>query len=164
MRRMKLEFEIGQYLRSSGWRLATAESCTGGLVGHRLTNVPGSSDYYLGGVIAYANQVKMEQLGVRIETLQQYGAVSQETVLEMANGVRQRFQADVGLSVSGIAGPSGGTPDKPVGLVWIGLSASGGAQAWNFLFHGTRLQVKQQSAEKALELLVGHLQSGEFHS
>jgi PncC family amidohydrolase len=155
---MKIEAEVGKLLRARGWRMATAESCTGGLIGHRLTNVPGSSDYFLGGVIAYANQVKLEQLAVSAETLRLHGAVSRETVLEMANGVRQRFQADVGLSVSGIAGPGGGTPDKPVGLTWIGLSAPGCAQAWNYIWHGSRLEVKQQAAEQALKLLHEYLQ------
>lgn len=147
------EFRIGELLRQLGWRLATAESCTGGLIGHRLTNVPGSSDYYLGGIIAYANPVKQALLGVRAETLEQHGAVSRETVLEMARGVRTALATEAGLSVSGIAGPGGGTPTKPVGLVWIGLSLPGCEQAWKFHFQGDRLQVKEQAAEQALALL-----------
>lgn len=117
-----LEALAGELLRSHGWRLAVAKSCTGGLVGHRLTNVPGSSDYFLGGVISYANDAKVRLLGVRWDTLETFGAVSRETVLEMAHSVRQLLSADIGLSVSGIAGPGGGTPEKPLGLTWIGLS------------------------------------------
>ncbi len=147
------EFRIGKLLRRLGWRLATAESCTGGLIGHRLTNVPGSSDYYLGGVIAYANELKMGLLAVRPTTLEQFEAVSRETVLEMARGVRTALAAEAGLSVSGIAGPGGGTPTKPVGLVWIGLSLPRCEQAWKFHFQGDRLQVKEQAAEQALALL-----------
>ena len=124
---------VGDLLRRRGWSLATAESCTGGLIGDKITNVPGSSDYYLGGVIAYSNQIKLEQLGVQSATLEQFGAVSQETVIEMARGVRLRFRSDVGLSVSGVAGPGGGSPEKPVGLTWIGLSTSEFENAWQHL-------------------------------
>ncbi len=152
-----LEIEIGELLRMRKWHMATAESCTGGLIGHRLTNVAGSSDYYLGGIIAYANEVKMNQLGVRPTTLERFGAVSQETVLEMARGVRQRLGAEVGISVSGIAGPSGGSPDKPIGLTWIGLSGLDYEQAWRYIWKGDRLQVKEQTAKQALILLKEYL-------
>ena len=138
--------------------LAVAESCTGGLIGHRITNIPGSSDYYLGSVTAYAYEAKERLLGVKHETLIQFGAVSQETALEMARGVRQVFGADLGVSVTGIAGPGGGMPNKPVGLVWFGLSEPQGDHAWHFLWQGDRLQVKMQSADKALELLLAYLQ------
>jgi PncC family amidohydrolase len=111
--------------------------------------VPGSSEYFLGGVTAYANEAKARLLGVRWETLDQFGAVSEETVLEMARGARQALGAEVGLSTSGIAGPGGGTPEKPVGLVWIGLSAPGFERAWRFQWPGDRLAVKEQSAEAA---------------
>lgn len=152
-----LEAQVGRLLRQRGLRLATAESCTGGLVGHRLTNLPGSSDYYLGGVVAYANDAKMHLLGVRQATLEKHGAVSRETVLEMAAGVRQALSADIGVSISGVAGPGGGTPAKPVGLVWFGLSAPGCCQAWSFQFHGDRLQNKASAAGQALRLLVDYL-------
>jgi len=158
MNNLSLEALAGELLRQRKWRLATAESCTGGLIAHRLTNVPGSSDYYLGGIIAYANEVKMNQLNVNTNTLEQSGAVSQETVIEMARGVRSALHADIGLSVSGIAGPGGGSPDKPVGLVWIGLTAPGYEQANRYLWEGNRLRVKEQSAEQALKLLVEFLQ------
>lgn len=152
-----LELLIGDLLRGRGLRLAIAESCTGGLIGHRVTNVPGSSTYYMGSIIAYAYEAKVRLLDVRWRTLEQYGAVSKETVIEMACGVRRALAADIGLSVSGIAGPGGGTPEKPVGLVWIGLSAAGVDQAWSFRFDGGRLEVKEQTAEQVLQLLVDYL-------
>jgi PncC family amidohydrolase len=152
-----LEVTVGKLLERRAWHLAVAESCTGGLIAHTLTNVSGSSAYFLGGMTTYANEAKQRLLGVRRETLEQHGAVSQETVLEMAGGVRQAFGAEVGLSVSGIAGPSGGTPEKPIGTVWIGLSAGDYLRAQHFHFQGDRLQVKRQAAQKALELLVVYL-------
>ena len=132
-----LEIQVGPLLRQQNLKLAAAESCTGGLIGHRVTNVPGSSDYYLGSIIAYSYEAKERLLGVKHATLQTYGAVSQETVLEMAHGVRTVFSPDfpmekiIGISVSGIAGPGGGLPGKPVGLVWIGLDRPG------YGMHGT---------------------------
>jgi len=153
-----LEVLIGNLLRSHGWRLAVAESCTGGLVGHRLTNVPGSSDYFLGGVISYANETKVHLLGVSWGTLETFGAVSRETVLEMARGVRQSLSADIGLSVSGIAGPGGGTPEKPVGITWIGLSAKSYENAWQHTWNGDRISNKEHSAQAVLQHLVDYLQ------
>jgi PncC family amidohydrolase len=168
-----LELQVGELLRQRGLRLAVAESCTGGLIGHRITNIPGSSTYFIGSVTAYAYEAKVRLLGVRWGTLEKYGAVSQETALEMARGVRRALAADVGLSVTGIAGPGGGTPEKPVGLVWIGLSSisgqerSGAAEeaekqpgyetTWSYFWKGDRLQIKEQSAEQALSLLVDYL-------
>ena len=157
MDNFSLEAQVGELLRARHFSLATAESCTGGLIGHRLTNEAGSSDYYLGGIIAYANDVKMHQLGVLADTLERYGAVSRETVLEMARGVREALQADIGLAVSGIAGPGGGSPGKPVGLVWIGLSMPGCEQAWRYTWQGDRLEVKEQTAEQSLLLLISLL-------
>lgn len=153
-----LEILAGEYLRAQGLRLAVAESCTGGLIGHRLTNVPGSSTYFMGGVISYANEAKMRLLGVSEDTLEKYGAVSMETVLEMARGVRLALPADIGISVSGIAGPSGGTADKPVGTTWIGFSWTNAEDARQYRFQGERLAIKEQAAEAALQLLVDHLQ------
>jgi PncC family amidohydrolase len=152
-----LEIQVGELLRQFGMRLVTAESCTGGLIGHLLTNVPGSSDYYLGGVIAYDNQVKMRQLGVRPKTLEQHGAVSRETVLEMARGARELLGADIALAVSGIAGPGGSSLEKPVGTVWIGLSASAYEVAWLHHFDGNRLKIKMNSAQQALLHLIEYL-------
>lgn len=152
-----LEVELGELLRRRGWRLAVAESCTGGLVGHRITNVPGSSTYYMGSITAYAYEAKVRLLDVRWETLEKYGAVSQQTVIEMARGVRMALAADIGVSVSGIAGPGGGTPEKPVGLIWIGLSTPLHEKSWTFTWNGNRLQNKELSAEAVLRLLVEYL-------
>jgi PncC family amidohydrolase len=152
-----LEVLVGELLVQRGLTLAVAESCTGGLIGHRITNVSGSSRYYLGGVVAYANEAKMKLLGVNQETLDMNGAVSAETVLQMARGVRQALGADIGISTSGIAGPTGGTLDKPVGTTWIGFSMADGEEARHFLFQGERLVVKEQAAQEALKLLVEHL-------
>lgn len=140
-----------------GLRLATAESCTGGLIGHKITNVPGSSSYYQGGVVSYSNDVKIWLLGVSPETLDRFGAVSRETALEMARGARSALEADVGLSVSGVAGPGGGTLEKPVGLVWVGLSLDGVELAQAFQFAGDRRAVKEQAAEGALGFLLDNL-------
>jgi PncC family amidohydrolase len=152
-----LEEKIGELLRRRGLRLAVAESCTGGLIGHRITNVPGASTYYMGSITAYAYEAKVRLLGVRWETLETYGAVSKETVLEMARGVRNALAADIGVAVSGIAGPGGGTPEKPVGTTWIGLSVAGVDEAWCHVWKGDRLAVKSKSAEGALRILYDYL-------
>lgn len=154
-----LENTVGELLRRRGLRLAVAESCTGGLVSHLITNVPGSSTYFMGGVIAYAYEAKVRLLGVSWRTLEKYGAVSQETVLEMACGARKALAADVGIAISGIAGPGGGTPEKPVGLTWIGLSTEGGDEAYSYIWEGNRLAVKEKSARQALRLLKDYLES-----
>ncbi|HWA32521.1 MAG TPA: competence/damage-inducible protein A [Cyclobacteriaceae bacterium] len=117
-----LEEAIGRLLRSKKMTLAIAESCTGGYLSHMITSVPGSSEYFIGSMIPYAYEIKMRQLGVKPETLEKYGAVSEPTISEMANVVRARFNTDIGVATSGIAGPGGATPDKPVGTVWIAYS------------------------------------------
>ena len=155
-----LEVQLIQAFRRRGWTLALAESCTGGLIGHRLTNVPGSSDYFLGGIVAYAYEAKERLLGVRHETLYQHGAVSRETAIEMARGARLALGADVGVSVTGIAGPTGGLPDKPVGLTWIAVSTRDREQAQQFLWKGDRMANKEQSAEAALNLLMETVSRG----
>lgn len=152
-----LEVLAGEFLRQRGLRLAVAESCTGGLVGHRLTNVAGSSTYYLGSVTAYAYETKVRLLGISWETLEQHGAVSSETVIEMARGVRTALAADIGLAVTGIAGPGGGTPEKPVGLTWIGLSSPWDEFTRQFTWHGERIENKEKSAQAALQILVDYL-------
>jgi PncC family amidohydrolase len=152
-----LEIIAGELLRRRGLRLAVAESCTGGLIGHRLTNIPGSSDYYMGSVTAYAYEAKVRLLGVSWSSLEEYGAVSREVAIEMARGVRTNLNADIGLSVTGIAGPGGGSAEKPVGLTWIGFSSPDGEEARQFIWQGDRLQVKEQSAEAALDILVEYL-------
>jgi PncC family amidohydrolase len=154
-----LEVIVGDLLRQRGWRLAVAESCTGGLIGHRLTNIAGSSTYYLGSITAYAYEAKVRLLGVQWALLEEHGAVSEPVALEMARGARRALAADVGLSVSGIAGPGGGTEDKPIGLTCFGLSTPHHEQTWEYIWHGDRIQNKEQSAEKALSLLVEFLRS-----
>jgi PncC family amidohydrolase len=155
-----LEVKIGGLLRQSGLSLAVAESCTGGLVGHRITNVPGSSDYFSGGIVAYSYEAKVRLLGVSWDTLEKNGAVSRETVIEMARGARRALEADIGMAVSGIAGPGGGMPGKPVGLTWIGLSAKDFEEAWSYVWDGDRIQNKEHSAKQLLLLLVEYLQCG----
>jgi PncC family amidohydrolase len=152
------EIIIGKFLRQRGLKLAVAESCTGGLIGHRITNVPGSSDYFIGGVVAYAYEAKVALLGVSWDTLNKHGAVSREAVLEMAAGARRTLGTDIAVSVSGIAGPGGGLPDKPVGTVWVGLIASDGEWARSFRFPGNRPQNKASAADAALQMLVEYLE------
>ncbi len=159
MKTQPLEFTVGNLLRQRGWRLAIAESCTGGLIGHRITNVAGSSTYYMGSITAYAYEAKVRLLGIKWETLEKHGAVSEAVVLEMALGVRRALASDVGISVSGIAGPGGGTLQKPVGYTWIGLNTAKDSIAANFTFDQDRLGNKKMAAEAALELLVDYLQS-----
>ncbi len=153
-----LEEIVGQLLTERKLTLAVAESCTGGLIGHRLTNVPGSSDYFLGGVVAYAYDAKERVLGVSHNTLYDHGAVSEETAQEMARGARRTLGADVGIAVTGIAGPGGGLPGKPVGLTWIALSARDFDRAEHFVWDGDRLTNKEKSAEAALEMLKEYLE------
>jgi len=156
---MSKEYEelIGKELRERGWRLAVAESCTGGLIGHRVTNISGSSTYYLGSITAYAYRAKVRLLGVSWDTLEKFGAVSEETIKEMSLGVRRALAADIGLAVSGIAGPTGGTPDKPVGYTWIGLSTPEGIWTLQYNATGNRVENKQEVAQKALEFLYEFL-------
>jgi len=145
--------------RVSGLNLAVAESCTGGMLGERLTGIPGSSDVFLGGVIAYHNDVKRNMLGVRGEDIERYGAVSEQVALQMASGVRDKLGADVGVSVTGIAGPGGGTPEKPVGLVWIAVHASE-VKARRFHVGGDRGEIRQRAAQAALEMVRRALSKG----
>jgi len=152
-----LEITLGRLLRGAGWTLAVAESCTGGLLSHRITNVPGSSAYFLGGVVAYAYDAKEHVLGVSHATLYDYGAVSEETAREMARGVRRLLGADLSIAVTGIAGPGGGLPDKPVGLVYIALSARRAESCQRFVWSGDRESNKWQSSEAALQMLVDYL-------
>lgn len=153
-----VEIQIGKLLLARGLKLVLAESCTGGLVGSRITDVPGSSEYFLGGVVAYAYEAKVDLLGVSWDTLNTRGAVSRETVLEMARGVRQRMKADLAVSISGIAGPGGGTPEKPVGTTWIGLAAEDGEWAKVYQFSEDREGNKALAAEAALKVLLDYLQ------
>jgi nicotinamide-nucleotide amidase len=138
--------------RASGFTLAVAESCTGGMLGERITSIPGSSDVFLGGVVAYHNDVKRNLLGVRSEDIERFGAVSEEVARQMATGVRERLGANVGVSVTGIAGPGGGTPEKPVGLIWIAVHASE-VKARRFHVGGDRTEIRQRAAQAALEMV-----------
>jgi PncC family amidohydrolase len=153
-----LEVVVGKLLSTQKQTLAVAESCTGGLVTHRLTNVAGSSAYVVVSVIAYAYEAKVAALGVSWDTLTKHGAVSAETVTEMARGARERFSSTIGLAVTGIAGPGGGTADKPVGLVFIGLADAKGVTVERHVWIGDRLQNKEQSAEATLLMLKRYLE------
>jgi nicotinamide-nucleotide amidase len=154
-----LEVAIARQLVARKTTVAVAESCTGGLIGHRLSNVPGSSAYFLGGVVAYSNQAKRQLLGVPPTLLEQHGAVSGEVADAMARGVRDRFRADVGLATTGIAGPTGGTPDKPVGLVFVSLADAGGTRTVraNFGEEPGREGIKHLTAQSALNMLRRYL-------
>jgi len=156
-----LEILLGQLLRARGLKLATAESCTGGLIADKITDVPGSSDYFLGGFVSYAYEAKVASLGVSWDTLKAHGAVSRETVLEMARGARRALGADLAISVSGIAGPGGGLPEKPVGATWIGLAAPDGERAEGFYWKGNRRENKEQSAQAAMRMVIEFLQKSQ---
>jgi len=153
-----LEAQVGTALRERGWTISTAESCTGGLIMHRLTNVPGSSAYVLGGVVAYSNQVKQMLLRVKQGTLIAHGAVSEQTALEMAAGARQLLRTDIAVSVTGIAGPDGGTQEKPVGLTYIALAGPDDLLVvQRHIWDGDRLAIKEASADAALQLVLDTL-------
>ncbi len=157
-RSKQAEEELGNLLRAHGLKLATAESCTGGLIANRITDIPGSSDYFLGGIVAYAYEAKVALLDVSWDTLRAYGAVSRETVLEMARGARKALAADLAISVSGIAGPGGGLPNKPVGATWFALASLDGEWTYLHQFQGNRLQNKSLAADAAFKILIDHLQ------
>jgi nicotinamide-nucleotide amidase len=144
---------VGRRLSARGLMLAVAESCTGGLVGHRLTTVPGSSAFFERGVIVYSNRAKEELLGVPEDILRTHGAVSRPCAEAMVRGICARSGAACGLSITGIAGPDGGTPTKPVGTVFIGLAVPGLVDARHFRFAGGRASVKWQSSQMALDML-----------
>jgi PncC family amidohydrolase len=151
-RTAQAERVVGRLLKGRGLTLAVAESCTGGLIGDRLTDVPGSSRYFVGGVIAYSNAAKARMLGVAKQTLAKWGAVSEPTVREMVAGVCRRFGAQVGMAVSGIAGPGGGSKLKPVGSVYVCVRMGRRIAVERHQFRGGRRAVKEQSAEAALQL------------
>lgn len=144
---------IGKILVDKSWTMSTAESCTGGLVAATLTDFSGSSAWFSGGVVAYSNEVKMSLLHVPEKEIMDHGAVSEPVVRAMAEGVCKTLNVDVGISLSGIAGPTGGTPDKPVGTIWMGWHIHGITYAEKFLFSGDRINVKQQSLQTVLEKL-----------
>lgn len=155
MRMKQLALQTGNFLKMHGLKLATAESCTGGFVAQVVTSIAGSSNWFDRGFVTYTNLAKMEMLGVRLETLNRYGAVSEQTACEMAQGAIRHSHADLSIAITGIAGPSGGTLDKPVGTVWIAF----GAKTWPtsaicYCFSGNRSEIRAQAVQKALSILV----------
>ena len=155
---MKPEEHLGGLLREKQLRLAVAESCTGGLIASRITDVAGSSDYFEAGVVVYSNQAKQTFLSVPAKSIETYGAVSREVAEKMAEGVGAATGADIGLSVTGIAGPTGGSPEKPVGTVYIGLANKAGTFFRKFQFSGGRLEIKEQTSTEALRFAVDLLE------
>lgn len=160
---MEIEEQAGAQLAARGLTLATAESCTGGLLAQRITDIPGSSAYFVGGFVTYADRAKRILLGVRRETLLAHGAVSEETAREMAQGARRRLGADLAVSITGIAGPAGGTPEKPVGLVYVGLAGPEGEWVRRHIWQqqegdGSRRANRERSARAALQLVLDYVQ------
>jgi len=149
-----LETEVLGKLGKAGLTLAIVESCTGGRICDRITDVPGSSEHFKGGIVAYSNDSKIKFLGVSHDTLKAHGAVSEECAREMAAGVARAFNADIGVSVTGIAGPGGATPQKPIGLVFIGIAWKKELAAFRYLFDGDRKRIKAQATEQALQLVI----------
>ncbi|BBB93110.1 MAG TPA: competence/damage-inducible protein A [Methylomusa anaerophila] len=154
-----LEYITGRLLAAKNFTIALAESCTGGLVSSRLTDIPGSSNYFTGSVVCYSNHIKIEEVGVSAAILEKFGAVSQETALSMAEGIQRKFSADIGIGITGIAGPGGATPNKPVGLVYIAVSGPKGTALHEHFFNGSRLDIKNRTALTALNELRKYLLS-----
>jgi len=148
-----LEGNLGEWLKKTKQTLATAESCTGGLIGHRLTNISGSSEYFLEGAVTYSNEAKQNRLGVDPALIETHGAVSEPVARSMAEGIRHKSGSDFGLAVTGIAGPTGGSPDKPVGLTFIAVTGAQGTRCEQFRFHQDRVRNKERAAQAALNLL-----------
>lgn len=154
---LDLAARVGAACRAAGWTVATAESCTGGLVAHLLTEIPGSSAYVRGGIVAYANEVKRESLGVPPEVLEAHGAVSAQVALAMADGARRRLGVDVAVAVTGVAGPDGGSDEKPVGLTYVAVAAAAGSDVQRFHWELDRAGNKRASAAAALTLVLRHV-------
>jgi nicotinamide-nucleotide amidase len=157
-----MEGVVGKLLMENNCTLSVAESCTGGLIGSRLTDVPGSSSYFMGGVIVYGNQAKIDLLKVSGKTLDENGAVSSPAVREMAQGVRDKLRSDLGIAVTGIAGPDGGSKDKPVGTVFIGLASKRELFSERYFFRGTRVQIKRKTSSMALDWVRRFLNGNPF--
>lgn len=155
---LPLEQRVGNLLSQRKLKIAAAESCTGGLVSSRITDTSGSSAYFMGGIVAYSYEAKVALLNVAWDTLNTKGAVSPETVLEMARGAVKALEVDIAVSVSGIAGPGGGTDEKPVGTTWIGLVTPDGEWTRHFVWDGDREQNKQYSSDAALQLVLDYLE------
>ncbi len=154
---MKLEDVVGALLLKEGLTISCAESCTGGLLMSRLTDIPGSSAYVMGSVVSYTNEIKERIVGVRSETLAAHGAVSEETAREMAEGIRRVIKTDIGVAITGIAGPGGGTATKPVGLVFIAVSGDRGTIVKRCHFQGSRIENKGESADTALRMILDYV-------
>ena len=159
---MKLEKIIGDHLRERGWTLSIAESCTGGLICDRITNVPGSSDYFEGGMVNYSNKSKERHLGVPLNDIKKHGAVSPRVAKKMAQGVRKTFNTTFGLSTTGVAGPTGGTKRSPVGRVFIGLTAGRKVSVKKLDLKGTRREIKEGATKKALQFFYEILIHGDL--
>lgn len=153
----ELEEVIGKLLRHNKKTLAAAESCTGGFLGHRITNVPGSSEYFMQGAVTYSNEAKTNLLDVSLDLIEKYGAVSSQVAQAMAKGIKEKAQTSYGLAITGIAGPTGGTPEKPVGLVYTALAWDKGSEVSKNLFLGNREAIKFQSSQKSLDMLRRYL-------
>ncbi len=151
---MRIEKQIAKILTEKQKTLSMAESCTGGLVAHRLTNIPGSSTYFMGGIIAYANRIKKRNLKVPPRILNQEGAVSARVARLMAQNCRSFFRTDFSIGITGIAGPTGATPKKPIGLTFIAISSRKQTLCKKYIFKGSRLAVKKKAVDKALLLLL----------
>jgi PncC family amidohydrolase len=151
---VELAARLGERCLARGLRLATVESCTGGLVGHLITEIPGSSTWFVGGLVTYSDQLKRDLADVPAEVLAAHGAVSAQTAIAMASGGRARTGADLAVSVTGIAGPDGGSPEKPVGLTYVAVADGAGSEVRRFQWQGTRADNKRASAEAALVLVL----------
>ncbi len=154
---LTLSSSVGEALAEQNLTISTAESCTGGLLSHVLTGISGSSAYFIGGVVAYSNAIKERVLGVETKTLIDHGAVSGPTAWQMADGIRIKFGTDIGLSTTGVAGPTGGTPDKPVGLVWMGISTLEKTITFDCHFKGERIEIMRSTVIEILTCLLDQL-------
>jgi len=154
---MDLEKAIGDFLRERRWTLCIAESCTGGLICDRITNIPGSSDYFMGGMVTYSNESKAEHLGIPLDFIKRHGAVSSQVARKMAQGVRKAFSTTFGLSTTGVAGPTGGTKRAPIGRVFIGFADRKRAWVKREDLKGSRREIKKKAAEKALQFFYERL-------
>jgi len=157
---MKLEKVIGTLLRKKKWTLSIAESCTGGLICDRITNVSGSSDYFMGGMVTYSNESKARHLGIPLDYIKRYGAVSPQVARKMAQGVRKAFGTNFGLSTTGVAGPTGGTKRAPIGRVFIGFADGRKTRVKKLDLKGNRREIKEKATEKALQFLYGKIGHG----
>ena len=162
VRQKFLEKAIGDHLRKKAWTLSIAESCTGGLICDRITNVSGSSDYFMGGMVNYSNQSKVKHLRIPLDYIKKYGAVSPQVARRMAQGVRKAFGTTFGLSTTGVAGPTGGTKRSPVGRVFIGVSDGKRTLVIKFNLRGSRREIKREATEKALQFFYERLIQGDF--